>query len=60
MPAGQLLSGITVFAFGLRFDPRDAGFGLGERGLEKGCVMPVDVATGVPAVLGDAVVEGSN
>ena len=60
MPAGQLDSGITILLFGFKLDPKETGFGVGERGFEKGCAMPVDVAAGVPAVRGDAVVEGSN
>jgi hypothetical protein len=47
VPAGQLLSGTTNFeAFGFRFVPRETGFGVGERGVEKGCARPVDVAAG--------------
>jgi hypothetical protein len=48
---------MTTFAFGFNPVPRDTGFGVGDRGFEKGCAIPVDVAAGVPAVRGDAVVE---
>jgi hypothetical protein len=55
VPAGQLLSGITTLLFGFKPVPKETGFGVGERGLEKGCAMPDEVAAGVPAVRGDAV-----
>ncbi len=40
--------------------PKETALGLGERGVENGCAMPVEVAAGFPAVLGEVVVEGSS
>lgn len=56
VPAGHEETGIgRLFVFGRRLFPREMAFGEGERGVEKGCAAPVDVAVGGPAVRGDAV-----
>lgn len=59
MPAGVILVGGGIaeedFGFGFRDSPRDSGFGVGERGVLKGCAALVEVAAGGPLVRGLAV-----
>ena len=59
MPAGHIDSGSTDFAFGFKSTPKDTGLAFEERGLEKGCAMPVEVVAGAPEVRGEVVVDGS-
>ena len=56
VPAGHDETGIWTFlGLGCNPTPRETSLGVGERGVEKGCAMPVDVAAGVPSVRGEVV-----
>lgn len=46
MPAGALETGSGVLGFGRWWTPRETALGVGERGVEKGCAAPLDVAAG--------------
>lgn len=55
VPARHEDTGKGTFDFGRNPVPRETSFGEGVKGVENGCVVPVEVAAGGPAVRGDGV-----